>query len=496
MSAAEWYAHKSLGDGVFWIQERFYESGNRANIWLVRGSHQDVVIDTGLGLRSLPEYLQAKGLLGDASESGRKNPLLAIGTHVHFDHSGGLHQFRQVAVHEAEADALANGDNFETVTWLYDSEIVRAPTPGWRASQYRVQAVKPTHILQEGDVINLGDKQLTVMHMPGHSRGSICLHDKEHKMLFSGDVAYDGSMIDWLPYSRISDYVNTCERLLELVDGDLPSDRRRSSHPQGRWKSPPRKGAEPQCAPSRPDCSVRAITVNQSPIATALPDRVNDVAHHGSAPFPGGRLPPPLGMTAPPPQPHHRNELAVDKTKRKKRRELTEEQKQEIKEAFELFDTDKDKEIDYHELKVAMRALGFDVKKADVLKILKDYDREGTGKIAFDDFSEVVTDWMLDRDPQEEMIKAFKLFDDDDSGKISLRNLRRVARELDENMTDEELRAMIDEFDNDGDGESKSTTVISLKHDCQPLFNITSKHVKISRIDFITDSTTTWQKNC
>ena len=68
----------------------------------------------------------------------------------------------------------------------------------------------------------------------------------------------------------------------------------------------------------------------------------------------------------------------------------------------------------------------------------------------------LVTDWMLDRDPQEEVFKAFRLFDDDDSGKISLRNLRRVARELGENMTDEELRAMIDEFDKDGDGESKS----------------------------------------
>uniref|UniRef100_A0A3B3RRZ6 Centrin 3 n=1 Tax=Paramormyrops kingsleyae TaxID=1676925 RepID=A0A3B3RRZ6_9TELE len=84
-----------------------------------------------------------------------------------------------------------------------------------------------------------------------------------------------------------------------------------------------------------------------------------------------------------------RTELGADRTKRKKRRELTEEQKQEIKEAFELFDTDKDKEIDYHELKVAMRALGFDVKKSDVLKILKDYDREGSGKITFDDFNEV-----------------------------------------------------------------------------------------------------------
>lgn len=157
-----------------------------------------------------------------------------------------------------------------------------------------------------------------------------------------------------------------------------------------------------------------------------------------------------------------RTELTTDKTKRKKRRELTDEQKDEIKEAFELFDTDKDKEIDYHELKVAMRALGFEVKKVDVLKILKDYDREGTGKITFEDFREVVTDRILERDPKEEILKAFKLFDDDESGKISLRNLRRVARELGEDMADEELRAMIDEFDLDGDGEINQEEFISI----------------------------------
>ena len=59
--------------------------------------------------------------------------------------------------------------------------------------------------------------------------------------------------------------------------------------------------------------------------------------------------------------------------------QLTEQQISELKEAFELFDTDKTGTIDYHELKVAMRALGFDVKKQEVLAIMRDYDRDGAG---------------------------------------------------------------------------------------------------------------------
>ena len=92
-----------------------------------------------------------------------------------------------------------------------------------------------------------------------------------------------------------------------------------------------------------------------------------------------------------------------------KRKDLPEEQRQEIKEAFDLFDTDHTGAIDYHELKVAMRALGFEAKKADVVALIREYDREGTGRVEYADFLEILTKKYGDRDPSEEILKAFKL---------------------------------------------------------------------------------------
>ncbi len=99
-----------------------------------------------------------------------------------------------------------------------------------------------------------------------------------------------------------------------------------------------------------------------------------------------------------------------------------------------------------------MRALGFDVKKKEVLDLMHEYDRDRSGAIEYIDFLEIMTHKIQERDPVEEILKAFKLFDEEGSGVISLRNLRRVARELGENLSDEELNAMIEEFDKDGDG--------------------------------------------
>ncbi|KAF7340972.1 EF-hand [Mycena sanguinolenta] len=155
---------------------------------------------------------------------------------------------------------------------------------------------------------------------------------------------------------------------------------------------------------------------------------------------------------------------AAQKAKRRThtRPELTDEQKQEIKEAFELFDTDGDGAVDYYELKVAMRALGFDMKKAEVLKILRDHDNSGRGLMNFDDFAKIMSERILARDPMDEIRRAFQLFDDDNTGKISLRNLRRVAKEIGDRLEDDELLAMIEEFDLDQDGEINEEEFIAI----------------------------------
>ena len=138
---------------------------------------------------------------------------------------------------------------------------------------------------------------------------------------------------------------------------------------------------------------------------------------------------------------------------KKVRNELTEEQKQEIKEAFDLFDTEGTGAIDSKELKVAMRALGFEPKKEEVRKIIQDIDKNGEGFLKFDDFMEIMTQKMIERDPIEEIKKAFKLICEEGHDKITLKSLKKVARELGENMSEDELTEMIEEADKDQDGE-------------------------------------------
>ncbi len=99
-----------------------------------------------------------------------------------------------------------------------------------------------------------------------------------------------------------------------------------------------------------------------------------------------------------------------------------------------------------------MRALGFEPRREEINKILASFKNQD-GTVSLDQFVNLMSEKIADKGAREEILKAFRLFDDDQTGKISFKNLKRVAVDLGETLTDEELREMIQEADKDEDGE-------------------------------------------
>lgn len=131
---------------------------------------------------------------------------------------------------------------------------------------------------------------------------------------------------------------------------------------------------------------------------------------------------------------------------------MSEDEIEEIREAFNLFDTDGNGTIDPKELKEAMQSLGFEAKNQAIYQLISDIDKDGTGDIDFEEFLDLMTAGISNMESKEDVLKVFNLFDDDKTGFISLQNLKRVTKDLGEIMTDAELLDMIERADTDQDG--------------------------------------------
>ncbi len=131
---------------------------------------------------------------------------------------------------------------------------------------------------------------------------------------------------------------------------------------------------------------------------------------------------------------------------------LTEDEIDEIREAFNLFDTDGSGQIDPKELKAAMQSLGFESKNPTIYQMIADLDTpENSNGINFDMFLDAITDKLGNKETKEGIARIFDLFDDDKSGTINVHNLRRVAKELGETMSTDELKEMLERAASNGD---------------------------------------------
>ncbi|XP_037090298.1 neo-calmodulin-like isoform X2 [Pollicipes pollicipes] len=131
---------------------------------------------------------------------------------------------------------------------------------------------------------------------------------------------------------------------------------------------------------------------------------------------------------------------------------LTEELVAEFKEAFMLFDKDEDGVINMNELGVMMKTLGQRPTETELEKMVSTVDQEGTGQIEFNEFLQMMAKKMAGMESEEELKEAFKVFDKDEDGLLTVGELRHIMTSMGEKMSNDEVDDMIREADKNGNG--------------------------------------------
>ena len=207
-SPQDWYRIRPLSDGVTWIDEPYIQEFYRCNIWHIRGRDRDMLVDSGMGVVPLRRWVP---LLSE-------RPLDAVASHTHFDHIGAHHEFPCRLCHEAEAHFLENPSRAGILAdpYVTDEIFDILPPQPYLSTAYQVKSAPATRLLVDGDVIDLGDRHFEVIHTPGHSPGGIALWEAASGILFSGDIVYDGPLIEDTYHANAADYMRSMVRLYDL----------------------------------------------------------------------------------------------------------------------------------------------------------------------------------------------------------------------------------------------------------------------------------------
>lgn len=204
----DWWRIRPVGDGVTWIDEPHIREFYRCNVWHVRGRDSDMLVDSGMGVVSLRERVPLV----------TERPLQAVASHTHFDHIGCHHEFTCRLCHGAEAELMRAPTRTATLAdpYVTDDIFTLLPPAPYQSATYAVRSAPATRLLWDGDVVDLGDRRFEVIHTPGHSPGGIALWEAATGILFSGDIVYDGELIEDTYHSNAADYHRSMVRLYDL----------------------------------------------------------------------------------------------------------------------------------------------------------------------------------------------------------------------------------------------------------------------------------------
>ncbi|MEE9588567.1 MAG: MBL fold metallo-hydrolase [Hyphomicrobiaceae bacterium] len=203
-----WYETRRVGDDVTYIGEPFIKEFYRCNVWHVRGRDRDLLVDSGMGVVSLREHIPFV----------TEKRCIAVASHTHFDHIGCHHEFEERLIHPAEAELLAHPTRANTFAdpYVTDDIFTKLPPAPYSSTEYAVKAAPATRLVEDGNIIDLGDRHFEVVHTPGHSPGGIALWEAATEILFTGDIVYDGPLIEDIYPASADEYYGSMKRLLDF----------------------------------------------------------------------------------------------------------------------------------------------------------------------------------------------------------------------------------------------------------------------------------------
>lgn len=175
--------------------------------YLVIGEQEAVLIDTGTGIGNLKETAHELTSL----------PLWVLNTHAHWDHIGCNSQFEKIACfnHPDCIAKLGRGvDKAKLLNAISGNSIWKSLPKGFDKNAWEIPPLTPAHLLEDGEIIDLGNRSLEVIHTPGHSPGSICLLDQKNKILFTGDTFFPGPLYAYEDDVNIDDYIASLDKII------------------------------------------------------------------------------------------------------------------------------------------------------------------------------------------------------------------------------------------------------------------------------------------
>ena len=200
----DWFQVYQIAPGVSAIYEP--HQWQETISYLIEGQTKALLFDTGNGIGDIHALVKTL----------TKKPVTVLNSHSHFDHVGGNHAFKRIYAMDTpfskgRQKGVANKDIAEEVS----ADALCRPLPnGVTEKNHTGKPYKISKYINDGFVFELGDRDIEVIHVPGHTPDAVALIDREEGLLWTGDTFYAGPIWLYAPETNLIDYDKSLDRLL------------------------------------------------------------------------------------------------------------------------------------------------------------------------------------------------------------------------------------------------------------------------------------------